>query len=332
MSSRFVSGGTIAGDSSGPPTNSTPDIPVPVSVPATTSSSSSSTTTHTTANPSAPILKAAAAPTTTTTTTSILAPAPTTTSTSTSTRTNNPEWEAAQASLALERRQREEARRRAVEGGDGAGAGGEDKSLYDILQANKAAKQAAFEEANRIRNQFRALDDDEIDFLDGVEERRRAEEERLKRETEEGLEVFRRAQRTSGGGGEEKGLVANGDVNEGLGGDGAEVVAEEWNAVGRKRKREKEGRGLVKGVIKRRTSEGVKEKEVVRPVKEEASNDEKKKKSEVTRRNSETKKQQQTEPAEQRNDGKKIPASTKGEAPAKPQLGLVDYGSDGDDD
>lgn len=164
-----------------------------------------------------------------------------------------------------------------------------------------------------------------------MEERRRAEEERLKRETEEGLEVFRRAQRTGGGGGEEKGVVANGDANEGLAGDGAELVAEEWNVVGRKRKREKEGRGLVKGVIKR-TSEGVKEKEVVRPVKEEASNDEKKKKSEVTRGNSETKKQQQTEPAEQRNDGKKIPASTKGEAPAKPQLGLVDYGSDDDDD
>src|SRR3569833_608756 len=31
-----------------------------------------------------------------------------------------------------------------------------------------AAKQAAFEEANKIKNQFRALDDDEIEFLDGV--------------------------------------------------------------------------------------------------------------------------------------------------------------------
>ncbi|EGO59663.1 hypothetical protein NEUTE1DRAFT_33905, partial [Neurospora tetrasperma FGSC 2508] len=49
----------------------------------------------------------------------------------------------------------------------------EQKSLYEVLQANKAAKQAAFEEANKIKNQFRALDDDEIEFLEGVAERKR---------------------------------------------------------------------------------------------------------------------------------------------------------------
>ncbi|KAK0619983.1 NEFA-interacting nuclear protein NIP30, partial [Immersiella caudata] len=48
-----------------------------------------------------------------------------------------------------------------------------EKSLYEVLQANKAAKQSAFEEANKIKNQFRALDDDEIDFLEGVREKKR---------------------------------------------------------------------------------------------------------------------------------------------------------------
>ncbi|KAL0781890.1 hypothetical protein CaCOL14_003225 [Colletotrichum acutatum] len=70
------------------------------------------------------------------------------------------EWELVQKELDAERKRREEARVKSVEGGE--------KSLYDVLQANKAAKQAAFEEANKIRNQFRALDDDEIDFLDEV--------------------------------------------------------------------------------------------------------------------------------------------------------------------
>ncbi|KAG5931411.1 hypothetical protein E4U53_001780 [Claviceps sorghi] len=64
------------------------------------------------------------------------------------------EWAAVQREL-------EEARRARA----AAGATRE-RSLYEVLEANKAAKQAAFEEQNKIRNQFRALDDDEIEFLD----------------------------------------------------------------------------------------------------------------------------------------------------------------------
>ncbi|KXJ91712.1 N-terminal domain of NEFA-interacting nuclear protein NIP30-domain-containing protein, partial [Microdochium bolleyi] len=81
------------------------------------------------------------------------------------------EWAAVQASLDRERRERE-AHRRAVATGEGA-----EKTLYAILQENKAAKQAAFEEANKIRNQFPTLDDDEIEFLDGVADGKRLEEE-----------------------------------------------------------------------------------------------------------------------------------------------------------
>ena len=55
-----------------------------------------------------------------------------------------------------------------------------------VLTSRVAAKQAAFEEQNKIKNQFRALDDDEADFLDEVRERKRRAEEAVKRETEEG--------------------------------------------------------------------------------------------------------------------------------------------------
>ncbi|EXJ71488.1 uncharacterized protein A1O5_05296 [Cladophialophora psammophila CBS 110553] len=66
------------------------------------------------------------------------------------------------------------------------------KSLYEVLQANKAAKQEAFEESIRLKNQFRALDDDEVEFLDSVLEASRAKENAIKQETAEQLEVFRK--------------------------------------------------------------------------------------------------------------------------------------------
>lgn len=62
------------------------------------------------------------------------------------------EWETVQHELDEERKRREHARAELAEGGQ--------QSLYDILQANKAAKQAAFEEQNKLKNQFRALGDD----------------------------------------------------------------------------------------------------------------------------------------------------------------------------
>lgn len=49
------------------------------------------------------------------------------------------EWAAVQAQLEVERQARE-AKRKAAESGGG-------KSLFEVLEANKAAKQAAFEEA-----------------------------------------------------------------------------------------------------------------------------------------------------------------------------------------
>ncbi|KAM0437591.1 hypothetical protein ACHAPT_001955 [Fusarium lateritium] len=131
----------------------------------------------------------------------------------------NKEWEAVQKELEAERRRREEQR---VKAASGEG----EQSLYDILQANKAAKQAAFEEQTKLRNQFRALDDDEIEFLDEIRANKRAEEERVRRETEEGLKVFREQQ---------KGDAGEKPEDE----PGTEGGGESWE-VGRKRKRVKE--------------------------------------------------------------------------------------------
>ncbi|KAI0478326.1 N-terminal domain of NEFA-interacting nuclear protein NIP30-domain-containing protein [Xylaria cf. heliscus] len=220
------------------------------------------------------------------------------------------EWEAVQKDLDEERRRRESARRANVEGGGG------ERSLYEVLQANKASKQAAFEEQNRIRNQFRALDDDEIEFLHGVSDERRAEEDRVRRETEEGLADFREKQRATAGGGEDA-----------AGGGGDEIGDNEWEnaAAGRKRKREKEReKGVLKGV-KRRTSMGAKEKEEGKGVDDpgrDVGGDRAKSKSTTE---SAAPKEATTVPTLAQTAGTQKPKP-------KPALGLVDYGSDEDDD
>ncbi|KAK1979275.1 N-terminal domain of NEFA-interacting nuclear protein NIP30-domain-containing protein [Colletotrichum cereale] len=161
----------------------------------------------------------------------------------------NAEWEIVQRELEAERKRREEARVKSVEGGE--------RSLYDVLQANKAAKQAAFEEANKIRNQFRALDDDEIGFLDEVREAKRAEEERVRRETEEGLAAFRRARgqglkRTGDGNDDDAaegvggGGGGGGGEGGGAGGDGGDGAEEEWAVGPRKRRKRERGFGVKK--------------------------------------------------------------------------------------
>jgi hypothetical protein len=111
-----------------------------------------------------------------------------------------------------------------------------------------AAKQEVFEESIRLKNQFRALDEDEVEFLDSVLESTRAEEERVKRETAEGLEAFRRLQEEA-----DKRQLADAV--------GATVLnsaeeQEDWVAGGsRKRKRRTgEKEALVKGVKLRKSS------------------------------------------------------------------------------
>jgi hypothetical protein len=111
-----------------------------------------------------------------------------------------------------------------------------------------AAKQDAFEEANRLKNQFRALDQDEVEFLDSVLESTRAEEARVKRETAEGLALFRQQQddadRKARTGAEKATDVPN---------ESPITTEESWVAGGRKRKRTKDKDGF-KGVKVHRSS------------------------------------------------------------------------------
>lgn len=99
-----------------------------------------------------------------------------------------------------------------------------------------AAKQDAFEESIRLKNQFRNLDEDEVEFLDSVLESTRAREEAVKKETREQLELFRRQQEEA-----DRALMAEsagtGDVTE-VGASGSPTGAESsWAVNARKRKR-----------------------------------------------------------------------------------------------
>lgn len=202
----------------------------------------------------------------------------------------NAEWEAVQHELEEDRKKREQAR------ADLAGEG--QQSLYDVLQANKAAKQAAFEEQMKLKNQFRALDNDEIDFLDEVRAKEKADEARAKKELETGLKAFRERQKSTGG---EASAAANED--EGLRGG----KDEEWAVGGRKRKRhEREMLGVKKKVV----SKGGEKEEAV-GVKKGGDDDDGKKKSETEPQKEEAKK------------GEEKKAAT--------GLGLVGYGSDSDE-
>ncbi|KAB5536025.1 N-terminal domain of NEFA-interacting nuclear protein NIP30-domain-containing protein [Coniochaeta sp. 2T2.1] len=212
----------------------------------------------------------------------------------------NDEWLAVEKELAAERRRRDEAR--------SAAATGREPSLFEVLQANKEAKQAAFEEANKIKNQFRALDDDEIDFLDEVKARQREEEDRVKRETEERVAAFRAAQRSS-----TQGEKTGGEEGEGV----EDEDAGEWAATaGRKRKRGVERKGV--GLVKRRTtSQGEGEKVRVPGERKEGGKSEERKEEDNKKGEAEAKVVDKPALA---------PVAT-----AKPKLGLVSYDSDSDD-
>ncbi|KAK8879663.1 N-terminal domain of NEFA-interacting nuclear protein NIP30-domain-containing protein [Apiospora arundinis] len=288
MSSRFVSGGTLPGDT--PATTTTPTE--------ATSNPATSATAPKAQQPQQPVLSSTTT-TTTTTTTSSNANANTKPATN---NKNAAEWARVQAELDAQRAQREATRR-------ANGEGTEEKSLFEVLQANKAAKQAAFEEASRLRNQFRALDDDEVDFLDEVQEKERQEEERKRRELEEGLGKFRQAQLkgkpTANG---EDGVVEEEEVVP------TEDLASEWAAAGaggagRKRKREKEA--LFKGLKRKSTSEGAAQAKDTTTTKTADANGAAKATEQTT---------------------KPPVTAAKPAAATKPAMGLVAYGSDDDDD
>jgi len=115
------------------------------------------------------------------------------------------------------------------------------KSLFEILEANKAAKQEAFEEANRFKNQFRALDDEEVEFLDAVLESERAKEAAIRKDTREQLDSFRKQQEDA-----EKAALAGEEMT-------PAVEEEQLFTAGRKRKKGKEKEPL-RGIKLRKSS------------------------------------------------------------------------------
>ncbi|KAM0096214.1 hypothetical protein ACP6JD_000394 [Aspergillus fumigatus] len=149
------------------------------------------------------------------------------------------EWRRAQQELEEERRRKAELGRQ--EGG---------KSLYEVLQQNKMAKQEAFEEKMKLKNQFRALDEDEVEFLDSIMESTRAQEAAVKKETAEQLELFRRQREEA-----EKALLENSSTDVVPSNDG-----EDWKIPSRKRRRDKSKEFLIPGKKRKSTSEGATER------------------------------------------------------------------------
>ncbi|GAA5872082.1 hypothetical protein JCM1840_006314 [Sporobolomyces johnsonii] len=67
------------------------------------------------------------------------------------------------------------------------------RSLWEKLQENKNKKQEAFEEQLKFKNHFRALDEDEISFLDSMVEENNDEERERQKQIRDELLSFRKA-------------------------------------------------------------------------------------------------------------------------------------------
>ncbi|ORY11874.1 N-terminal domain of NEFA-interacting nuclear protein NIP30-domain-containing protein [Clohesyomyces aquaticus] len=215
------------------------------------------------------------------------------------------EWRKAQEEL------EEKARRKFEETQQNDG-----KSLFEVLQANKAAKQEAFEEAARLKNQYRGLDDDEADFLDSVLESTRKQEATIQKETLDQLEAFRRKQEE----------VEKVPLEEQTAASPTEDELQ-WAVSGHKRKRGPEN-GLLKGVKLRKSSTSSDSKaSTAKAVSGEGQSHNKGKENPVASNNSAKTGQP---PA-----AKALPNATTSASPpaqsAKPALFGLDYGSSDED-
>lgn len=114
-----------------------------------------------------------------------------------------------------------------------------------------AAKEEAFQESIKLKNQFRNLDEDEVEFLDSVLESTRKKEEEVKKETSEQLDLFRRQQEEK-----DKELLEGGEEIEGKAGSPTAGESQsQWAVNARKRKRTKEiDRAGLKGLKLRKSS------------------------------------------------------------------------------
>ena len=119
-----------------------------------------------------------------------------------------------------------------------------------------AAKEEAFQESIKLKNQFRHLDENEADFLDSVLESTREKEAALKKETAEQLDAFRKQREEA-----DRKAALEDDVDDLEGRekqssaavDAASEASIQWAVGAKKRKRVKEKEGI-KGVKLRRAS------------------------------------------------------------------------------
>ncbi|CAL8583396.1 hypothetical protein XPA_009020 [Xanthoria parietina] len=155
------------------------------------------------------------------------------------------EWLKAQQEIEANRRRKEEEGRQ--EGG---------KSLFEVLQNNKAAKQEAFEESIRLKNQFRNLDEDEVEFLDSVLESTRAKEDAVRKETAEQLNLFRRQQEEADKASLDLTVAGTENPSETTLGPESSTVESQWAINARKRKRVKD-KEVLPGVKLRKSSSTV---------------------------------------------------------------------------
>lgn len=114
----------------------------------------------------------------------------------------------------------------------------------------EAAKQDAFEESIRLTNQFRALDEDEIEFLDSVNASTRAKEAEVKKDTKEQLDAFRKQQEDA-----EKAAKQAETADE-------PAATESWAAGPRKRKKGKDKEGIGGVKVRRTSSQAAKPEEL----------------------------------------------------------------------
>jgi hypothetical protein len=161
-----------------------------------------------------------------------------------------------------------------------------------------------------LTNQFRSLDEDEIEFLDSVQEAARAKELAEKRATKEGLEEFRKQQEEA----ERAAKEQEGAVS-------PPTVSESWSVGPRKRKMGNQ-KGGIGGLKIRRTSTGKQAKKLEGTPKPVAT-----KPDEQTA----SPKAQELQSSIKEQSGEK-PASTLPASPSAPAtgLGLGAYSSDED--
>lgn len=183
------------------------------------------------------------------------------------------------------------------------------------------AKQEQFEEKIRLKNQFRALDEDEIDFLDSVLESTRAQEEAVKKDTADQLEVFRKQREEA-----EKAMLGStaSDVTP------APAEEEDWAISARKRRRDKGKDALIPGKKRKAslTESGVATAKNEVPATKATS-------TPATNTHSPTTAVNAVKGVSETKTRSSIPETTTTDTkqPAKPApaaLGLVGYGSDSD--